>query len=84
MSDHLSHQANPETRGTAPVQFFEADSSAPPPGTKATPRPADRPRELPRGGLSSAPLQVFESEEPAGAQGATATPRPGGQESACD
>jgi hypothetical protein len=84
MSDHLCYQANPETRGTAPVQLFENDSGAPPPGTKATPRPADRPREFPPGDVSSAPLQLFECEEPSGAQGTTATPRPGRQERACE
>jgi len=30
MNDDISYQANPETRGTAPVQFFEADGGAPP------------------------------------------------------
>jgi hypothetical protein len=64
MSQQFSFQANPETRGTVAVQFFEADSGVPPPGTKATPRPADRPRELPPSGFSSAPLQAFECEEP--------------------
>ena len=80
MSEHLSYQANPETRGTMPVQFFEADSGAPSTGTKATPRPADRPRELPPGGTSPTTFQVFESEGACGAQGATAAPRTGGQE----
>jgi hypothetical protein len=82
MSDHISYQANPETRGTAPVQFFEADGGAPPAGTRATPRPADRPRELPTGGPSPAAFQLFESEEASGAPGATATPRPGRREGA--
>jgi len=82
MSDHLSYQANPETRGTATVQLFENDRGALPPGTKSTPRPADRPRELPPGDLSSPSMQLFQCEEPSGAQGATATPRPGRQESA--
>jgi hypothetical protein len=82
MTDPISYQANPETRGTTPVQFFEADSGAPPPGTKATPRPAGRPRELPSGCPSSAPLQLFECEEPSGAPRATATSRPGDQERA--
>jgi hypothetical protein len=77
MSDHLSYQSNPETRGTAPVQFFEADSGAPPAGTKATPRPAGRPRELPPGGPASAAFQLFECEGTAGARGGTATPQSG-------
>jgi hypothetical protein len=78
MSDHLSYQSNPETRGMAPVQFFEADSGSPPPGTRATPRPAGRPRELPPGDPASATFQLFDSEGPSQAQGAT--PRPGGRE----
>jgi hypothetical protein len=69
MSDPLSYQANPETRGTAPVQFFEADGGAPPAGTKATPRPPGRPREVPPAGPPSAPLHLFEDEGPAGAPG---------------
>jgi hypothetical protein len=47
MNEPISYPSNPEMRGTVPVQFFEADENAPPPGTKATPRPPDRPRELP-------------------------------------
>ncbi len=80
MNDHISYEGNSETRGTAPVQFFEAGGSAPPAGTKATPRPADRPRELPPGGPSSAAFQLFESEGPASAEGATARPQPGDRE----
>jgi hypothetical protein len=49
MNDPVSYQPNPETYGTAPLYVFEDDSSAPPAGTKATPRPADRPREVPPG-----------------------------------
>jgi hypothetical protein len=81
MSDHLSYQANPETRGTVPVQVFENDSGAPPPGTRATPRPANRPRELPSGDLASTPLQLFECAEPSGTPDTAATTRPGRQES---
>lgn len=76
MNDHVSYEANPETRGSAPVQFFEAEGSPPPVGTKATPRPADRPRELPPGGPAPAPFQLFEAEGASDAQAATATPRP--------
>jgi hypothetical protein len=82
MSDHLSYQANPETRGTVAIQFFEADGGTPPPGTQATPRPPDQPRELPPIGLSSASLQLFECEKSAGAEDAATTPRPGGEERA--
>jgi hypothetical protein len=69
MSDNLSQHANPRTRSMVPVQFFEADGNAPPPGTKATPRPKGRPRELPVDGRSSAALQVFDSERAAGTEG---------------
>ncbi len=50
MNEHVSYQGNPETRGTAPILFFDAADELPPAGTKATPRPADRPREAPGGG----------------------------------
>jgi hypothetical protein len=76
MRDPHSHQADPQTRGTAPVKFFEADGGTPPPGTKATPRPADRPREVPAGSLPSGTLERFECAEPSVNQGARATPRP--------
>src|SRR5713101_302956 len=82
MNDHISYQANPETRGTAPIQFFEADGGDPPAGTKATPRPADRPRELPSAGPSSAAFQLFESEGASEVPGTKATPRPAGRERA--
>ncbi len=84
MSDHLSYQANPQTRNTAPVQFFEAENVAPLPDTKATLRPADRPRELPAAGLSSGSLQLFECAKPFGNQSAPATPPPGEQGKACE
>jgi hypothetical protein len=74
MSDHLSHQANPVTRGTVPVQFFEADGGAPPPGSKATPRPADRPRELPASSPLPTAFHLFETDAACGAQQATARP----------
>lgn len=67
MSDHLPNPASPETRGTVPVQFFEADGGPPPAGTRATPRPADRPRVVPPGDLSPAALQLFECGETPGA-----------------
>jgi hypothetical protein len=81
MRDHLSYQSNPETRGTVPVQLFENDRGIPPSGTKATPRPAGRPRELPSGDLSSTPLQLFECAEPSGTPDTAATARPDRQES---
>lgn len=83
MNDHISYEANPETRGTAPVQFFEAGGGAPV-GTKATPRPADRPRVVPPGGPSTATFQAFESEAASGASGGPATPRPGRREGAAE
>jgi len=49
MNEHISYQGNPETRGTAPVLFFDAADEVPPAGAKATPRPADRPRAVPDG-----------------------------------
>lgn len=52
MSEKISNSANPETRGTSPVQFFEDTSGPPPAGTKATPRPVDRPREVSEDDLS--------------------------------
>jgi hypothetical protein len=84
MSDQFSYQPNSETRGTTPIQFFEADGGAPPAGTKATPRPSDRPRELPPDGPAPATLQRFECEDPSGAHGATATRRPRGQDRASE
>jgi hypothetical protein len=62
MNDHLSNEANPQTRGSTPVQFFESAGPIPAIGTKATPRPADRPRQGPL--LDSGPVawQVFSSE----------------------
>jgi hypothetical protein len=47
MSDRISYRPNAETQGTTPLQVFETDGSTPPTGTKATPRPADRPRQVP-------------------------------------
>ena len=84
MSDAISYQANPETRGTGPIQFFEASSGDLPPGTRATPRPANRPRELPPTGVTAASLQVFECEEPPDHPAVKATPRPPGRERAGD
>jgi hypothetical protein len=62
MADHISDEANPETRGTVPVQFFEAAGGVPALGTKATPRPADRPRELQPDSSASATFRAFDSE----------------------
>jgi hypothetical protein len=50
---HITCEVNPETRGTLPIQFFDVKGDDPPAGTKATPRPVDRPRELPPPWLSS-------------------------------
>jgi hypothetical protein len=61
MSNQVSFQSNAETRGTVPIQFFEAEDRHVPPGTKATPRPLDRPRELPSANSTAGTLQVFES-----------------------
>lgn len=83
MSEHISYQGNPATRGTASMQFFEAASGTPPGGGKATPRPADRPREVPPpAGSAPAAVQVFTCEGPSEAEGAQATPRPAGRERA--
>ena len=81
MNDEISFQANPETRGTVPVQFFEADTSDVPAGTKATPRPVNRPRELPPAGPAVDALQTFESQETTEAQDTKATPRSTSRES---
>jgi hypothetical protein len=64
MSDHLTHQSNTQTQSTVPVQFFETDAGVPTAGTKATPRPPDRPRELPPAGASPSTFQRFEGEAP--------------------
>src|SRR5438132_24244 len=82
MNEPISYQANAETRGTAPIQFFEADDGAPPVGTKATPRPPDRPRELPPASPSAAAFQQSASEGTSAAPGPKATPRPAGRERA--
>jgi hypothetical protein len=49
MNDHtpMPYQSNPATFGTTPVEYFEDTSGDLPAGTTASPRPADRPRELP-------------------------------------
>ena len=44
MNDHISYEANPETQGTGPVQFFESESGDTPAGTKARSRPPDKTR----------------------------------------
>jgi hypothetical protein len=82
MNEPISYQANPETRGTAPIQFFEADDVAPPVGIKATPRPPDRPRELPPASSPAAAFQLFACEGASEVPGAKATPRPAGRERA--
>ncbi len=79
MSEPDSFPPNPETRGTVPVQFFEADDGAPSAGTKATPRPADRPRELPASGPGPASFQVFQYEAIPGPRRVPETPRPADQ-----
>jgi hypothetical protein len=80
MNDQISFQANAETRGTVPVQFFEAAGGDVPAGTKATSRPADRPRELPPPATVPDALQLFESQGPSQAYHSKATPRPTGRE----
>jgi len=80
MNDQISFQPNAETRGTVPVQFFEAAGGDVPAGTKATPRPAGRPRELPPSATAPDALQIFESPEPSQAHDSKATPRPIGRE----
>jgi hypothetical protein len=80
MNDHISYDGNPETQGTAPLQSFEADNQAPPAGTKATPRPAGRPRELPPEESSPATFQRFDSDGSSDGLGPTDTPRPRGRE----
>jgi hypothetical protein len=79
MSEPTAYQPNPETQGTAPVQFFEADDRSPPAGAKASPRPPSRPRQLPPDDASSADLQLFECEGDSGAPGATNTAHSPGQ-----
>jgi hypothetical protein len=61
MNDHTPPQGNAETRNFGPVQVFEDASGDLPPGTAATPRPPERPRELP-----PPPGAVPASLEPAG------------------
>ena len=63
MKEHISYEGNPETRGTSPVYFFEDASGPMPPGVKARPRPADRPRELPPDDPASGECQPFEDEK---------------------
>jgi hypothetical protein len=76
MNNDISYQGNPQTRGTAPFQVFEVDGEIPPPGTKATPRPADRPRDVPLSDPTLSPFQLFEDEGSSGTEASTATPRP--------
>ncbi len=82
MNDPISYQGNPVTRSTAPIQFFEADDSAPPVGTKASPRPPDQPREVPPTGLPGTAFQVYTCEEASGTADAKTTPRPADRERA--
>jgi len=78
MNHHISYQGNDETRGTFPVQFFEDAGGPPPPDTKATPRPVDRPRELPPSPPPAPDFQFFDSEGPARPHGVKDTPPPAG------
>src|SRR5207253_2825442 len=66
MNNHISFQANPETRGTATIQSFEAGGGDPPAGTKATLRPSDRAGSIP----STSPTVPLASETGPGATGA--------------
>ena len=80
MSEPTSYQANPMTRSTTPAQFFQDDNRSPITGTKATPRPPDRPRELPETEPeSSSSWQEF-SEGTQHAAGAGPNRRPDGLE----
>jgi hypothetical protein len=71
MSESTVYRPNPDTYGTAPMQFFESDGGSPPAGAKATPRPASRPRQLPPADTHSAELQLFECEGASAAPEAT-------------
>jgi len=77
VNDHISYQGNPETRAAAPVQFFEAADESPPAGAKATPRPADRPREVPPASSAVAVFQSFESQGISENEGDQTSLRPG-------
>lgn len=79
MSDLVPYQANPETRGTVPVQFFEAGAGAAAAGMQPTPRPANRPRELPPAVPSAASFQPFEYDGSAPTQPIPAPPRSASQ-----
>lgn len=68
MNEHISYQGKPATRGATPVQFFEATGGLPPANTKAMPRPADRPRELPPAESPEDGFQLFESDRPSGTE----------------
>ena len=82
MSEPISYQANPETRGTAPFQSFEADDSAPTCRHQGYAPPPDRPRELPPASPPTAAFQFFACKGASEAPGAKATPRPAGRERA--
>lgn len=82
MSEALPpHHENPHTFGTYPIQFLEGVGETPPPGTKAQPRPADRPR--PKGGepgWGTVEFQFLDGVAEPVPPGTKAKPRPPGRE----
>jgi hypothetical protein len=81
MPDARLYPLNPETHGTTPIQFFEADDGPASPDTKPSDRPADRPRELPPADILRTTWQLFESQQRPAEEHHQATPRPGGRDS---
>jgi hypothetical protein len=79
MDDRIPpHHDNPETESTASFQVFDVEAVPLPPGTPASQRPANRPRQVVEGPVES--FQSFEVEAVPLPPGTKATPRPAGRE----
>ncbi len=75
------HEENPLTFLTDPVLFLDAIAVAAPPGTKARPRPADRPRPTREEAASMTfEFQFLDGVSEPVPPGAKARPRPPGRE----
>jgi len=71
---------NDETYGTGELVSLEGELIYPPPGTPASPRPADRPRDLSPPTVQGTQLVSFECELVYPPPHTPATPRPPGRE----
>ena len=75
------HQENPYTIGTDPIFIFDVKMESLPPGTKARPRPSDRPPpKAGEAGSAVFDVQFLEGVAEPVPPGTMATPRPPGRE----